>query len=495
MSRLDSFLGFEDTNENVLHLAKVLFVLLPFANVVFTLSSTFYMIFIAEALGGGDFIQGLGVVGTLVVIQMVVQTLLDYPSGALGDWIGQRYVIAMGNIAWGIGFLMVSFVDSATPFAYLVTIYVLQGFGASQISGAWGAWFDNNYRYANPEDTERKQYGVFWGRVGMVGQIAATLALIPGGILATVYSRPWVFQVQAVGVIIFALMVMRLIRDFPEVEERREERPSMREYVDLLKSGVTFLYKTPYVKYIVVGSMLAVSTISVWGNLILFPLYFSYLLTDVAVASYRTILFVPGVVSQERSGVWSQRFEPKKWIPRFRLIQACGFVFYLVLAFMMYVFPPASNGGEFVELMIPFTGIEFLRIPVGNIVPIIVVFILFSTTLVFGGFSEILTQRLLLDVIPNRIRNSVYSLSPTIMTLFAIPQIAVFGWLIPIAGFPVTLAIIGTISLIGVLIIRYGLNQPRPEVRTEEEEDQVTSDSPEETDSEETEAAAPEIQD
>ncbi|UCE11419.1 MAG: MFS transporter [Candidatus Thorarchaeota archaeon] len=477
MGKLESFIGFEEGNDNVLHLAKVLFVLLPFASVVFTLSTTFYMIFIAEAIGGGDYIQGLGIVGMLVVVQMIVQTVLDYPSGALGDWIGQRYVIAMGNTAWGIGFFMVSFVDSTTPFAYLVAIYVLQGFGASQISGAWGAWFDNNYRYANPEDTERKQYGVFWGRVGMIGQIAATLSLIPGGILATLFGRPWVFQIEAVGAIIFAMMVLRLIRDFPEVEEMREERPTMGEYIDLLKSGVSFLYKTPYVKYIVIGSMLAVSTISVWGNLILFPLYFSYLLTDVAVASYRTILFVPGVISEERSGVWSQRFEPRKWIPRFRILQACGFFFYLILSIMMYVFPPASNGGDFVRIMVPLTEIELLQIPVGNIIPIIVLFFLFSTTLIFGGFAEILTQRILLDVIPNRIRNSVYSLSPTIMILFAMPQIAVFGWLIPIAGFPATLATIGTISLIGVLIIRHGLDQPRPAVPLEEKEPDATSEA------------------
>ncbi|MHA2243184.1 MAG: hypothetical protein ACXACE_16430, partial [Candidatus Thorarchaeota archaeon] len=80
-----------------------------------------------------------------------------------------------------------------------------------------------------------------------------------------------------------------------------------------------------------------------------------------------------------------------------------------------------------------------------------------------GGFAEILTQRELLDVIPNKIRNSMYSLSPTLGTLLAIPQIWIFGWLIPVVGFPITLVSCAMVSLVGVLMIRRGLNQPKPE--------------------------------
>ncbi|MGY5854260.1 MAG: MFS transporter [Candidatus Thorarchaeota archaeon] len=483
MSRMRSFLGLPDASDKVLRLAKTMFILGPIGNFTYMISSTFYMIFIAEALGGGDYIQGLGLVGTLVVIQMAVQTLLDYPSGAIGDWIGQRYVIAVGNFCYGISFFMVSLVTSATPFVYLIAIYVLQGFAQSQISGAWGAWFDNNYRVAQPGDEDRTQYGAFWGRTGMVMQIVSTADLIPGGILAVTIGRAWVFQMQSIGAIVFSLLVLRLIKDFPEVEAMREERPSMSEYVNLLSSGVKYLFKHPFIKYLVLGSMLAVSTIMVWGNLILFPMYFSYLLTDVAVAGYRTVLFLPGVVTQERSGIWSKRFEPKKWIPRFRLVQACGFLFFFIFALIMLVFPPI-NDGVFFSLMIPFTAIELFQFPIANAVPIILIFSTFSVTLFFGAFADILTQREMIDVIPNKIRNSMYSLSPTIATLFAIPQIAIFSWLIPLAGFPITLAGVGLISLCGVVVIRHGLNQPKPVIDKETGETITETEAPpvEETD-------------
>ncbi|MFW9815110.1 MAG: MFS transporter [Candidatus Thorarchaeota archaeon] len=471
MSRMKAFLGLPDANEKVLRLATIMAMLGPLANVTFVLSTTFYVIFVAEALGGGPgmYLQGMGLVGTLVVVQMVVQILLDYPTGAVGDWIGQRYIVASASVSYAISFFMVSFVTTETPFFYLVAVYAIQGFAQSQQSGAWGAWFDNNYRVAMPGDTDRKQYGVFWGRMGMMMQIFATASLIPGGILAVVFSRPWVFQLQAILALFLAILVFRLVRDFPEVEEQRTGRPEMSEYVSILKGGVSFLFKHRFVRNIVVGGMLATSSILVWGNLILFPMYFLYLITDVAVASFRTTLFLPGVIAQERSGVWSRRFEPKKWIPRFRLLQTCGFVFFWVFALIMWILPPAPPNGNTLVVYWPFTEIAILTLPIENLLPIIIIFSTFVATSFFGGFAEILTQRVLLDVIPNRIRNSMYSLSPTIATLFAIPQIALFGWIvaIPVIGFPLTLALCGLVSLGGVFLIRNGLHQERPVLEEE----------------------------
>ncbi len=471
MSRMKSFLGLPDANEKVLRLAKIMGILGPLANVTFMISTTFYTIHVAEALGGGPgmYLQGMGLVGTLVVVQMLVQILLDYPTGAIGDWIGQRYIVASASVSYAVAFFMVSLVTSETPFIYLVVVYAIQGFAQSQQSGAWGAWFDNNYRVAMPGDTDRKQYGVFWGRMGMMMQIFATASLIPGGILAVVFSRPWVFQVQGFLALILSVLVFKLVRDFPEVEEQRKGRPEMGEYVSILKGGVSFLFKHRFVRNIVVGGMLATSSIMVWGNLILFPMYFLYLITDVAVASFRTTLFLPGVVAQERSGVWSRRFDPKKWIPRFRFMQTCGFVFFWVFALIMWILPPAPPNGNTLIVYWPFTTVQILTLPLENLLPIAIIFMTFVATSFFGGFAEILTQRVLLDVIPNRIRNSMYSLSPTIATLFAIPQIAIFGWIvaIPGIGFPLTLALCGIISLVGVILIRKGFQYEPPEIDEE----------------------------
>jgi MFS family permease len=462
MSRLADAIGLPDANEKVLRLARILMFLGPLANFTFVMSTTFYFIFVAEALGGGDYIAGLPLVATLVVIQMAIQLILDYPTGAIGDWIGQRYIMASATICYAGSFWLTSLVTGHTPFWLLVVIYAIQGLGNSQMSGAFNTWFDNNYRVAMPGDSERKQYGMFWGRVGGVMQVVSTAALIPGSILAAVFGRPWVFQLQAVLALGLTVLALRFITDFPEVQAARQERPTISGYTKILKDGVGYLWSEPFVKYIVIGSMLAASSIMVWGNLILFPMYFLYLITDVAVASFRTLLFIPGIAAQERSGVWSRRFEAKKWIPRFRLIQTCGLVFFLVVSFIMFILPPATNGGPMFSVVLPIANVELMQIPVGNILPVVLLFFSFTLTGFFGGFAEILTQRQLLDAIPNRIRNSMYSLSPTIATIFALPQIWFFGWLIPTIGFPLTLILCGLVSLIGVSLIRKGLHQPKP---------------------------------
>ncbi|MBD3406795.1 MAG: hypothetical protein GF411_11830 [Candidatus Lokiarchaeota archaeon] len=261
------------------------------------------------------------------------------------------------------------------------------------MSGSFNAWFDNNYRVAMPGDTDRKQYGVFWGKVGMLFQVVATASLIPGGVLAVVLGRPWVFQLQAILSVVIAVVVMIVVKDFPEVEAMRTKRPSMSEYTKLLGSGVNFLFSSKFVKHLVIGGCILMSTAMVWGQLILFPIYFSYLLTDVAVSSFRTVLFLPGVATAERSGVWAKRFEPKKWIPRFRALQSGGFIFYMAFAIIMLVLPP-TNTGIMLQLIIPFTQIVFLELPASNVLPILFMTMTFVFTGLFGGIAEILTQAL-----------------------------------------------------------------------------------------------------
>ena len=149
----------------------------------------------------------------------------------------------------------------------------------------------------------------------------------------------------------------------------------------------------------------------------------------------------------------------------------------------MTVFPPMAEGAEMVTVLLPFTSLVLIELPIIHVVPVALLFTLFTVTMFFGGFAEILTQRVLLDAIPNRNRNSIYSLQPTILLLLAIPQIVFFGWFIPIFGFPLTLTGCAFVSLAGVLVIRYALSLDVPkcedsaEQRMQEPEQVETTDS------------------
>ena len=485
-SRYARIFGIAEPTENVVNLVKILSVLLPSFAASFQISTTFWMIYIAESLGNGDYFAGLTFVGILVVIQMAIQTALDYPTGAIGDWIGQRYVISSALLCYAIAFGLSSMIvkDTPAPFWIYITIYVFFGLGASQESGAFNAWFDNNYRVAMPHDKDRKQYGVFQGRLGMVWQVSSTVVLLPGSWLAYLYGETWVFSLQAVFAVVLAIIVFRLVRDLPGVRDEQDERPSLSEYGSLLKDGFRFLWSSRFVTLLILGEVVMFSLGPVWWNLILFPLYFSFLVTMVAVSAFRTLVFVPQAIANERSGVLAKRFKPEKWIPRFRILQFMGVIFYLALAMIVYAFPGIPAGTdpesiEFLTVLIPFTDLPLIEIPIQTVIPVVLLFTVFVALNMFGAIAGILTQRVMLDVIPNRIRNSMYSLQPTLVMLMSMPLIAFFGWFIPFTeGFFLTFLICAVISLLSVAMIWAAFNNPIPKAEelvpaTEEEQEEV----------------------
>jgi MFS family permease len=471
MSRFSRMLGFIEPSPKATRLALVVMMLGSTWTIAFQISTTFWMISIAETLGGGDYYIGMAMVGILVIIRIAVQTLLDYPTGGIGDWIGQRWIISSALICYSLAFWLTAYATAvvSVPFFVFVIIYALMGLGASQESGAMGAWFDNNYRVAMPGDKDRKQYGVFWSRAGMLFQLISTIVLIPGSLMAFALGRSWVFQVQGILFIFLAVLALVFIRDFPGARRQEGERSGFREYGRLLKDGIRFVGSSRFVTFTMIGEMLMWAISIVWWEILLFPLYFSYLLSDIAVSTFRTSMFAPMVISQERSGVVSQRFDPVKWIPRLRLIQFCSFTFFLGLMAITAIFPAPEIATQFIVVYIPFTAVPFITLPFMSIVPVALIWVLFVGQDTFGRITEVLNGRVMLDVFPNRIRNCMYSLRPTIAFLLSMPLILVISQLLPIVRFPIVFIIAGIVALAGALLVRKGFQYPIPKDESIEE--------------------------
>jgi MFS family permease len=454
--------GFKEDSPQANRIALVVMSIGSTWSIAFQLSTTFWMISIATVLGGGDFLVGMAMVGFLVIIRIVVQVVLDYPTGGIGDWIGQRWIIASALICFSIAFFLTAYAVTVmfVPFYVFILIYVLMGLGASQESGALPAWFDNNYRVARPNDKDRKEYGVFWSRAGMVFQLVSTLVLIPGSILAFIFNEGWVFQVQGFIFIGLAVMAFLLIRDLPGARKQEGERTGFREYGRLLKDGIRFMGSSKFVAYTMAGEMLIWAIGITWWEIMLWPLYFSYLLSAIAVSVFRTSMFVPMIVGQERAGVISKRFDPVKWIPRFRFIQFMGFCFFLGLMSITLILPPPADGAFFVTVMIPFTAIPLMSLPFISILPVFLIWVLFVGLDFLGRTTEVLSGRVMLDVFPNRIRNCMYSLRPTIAFLLSIPLILMISQLLPVLGFPAVFATAAAVAFIGAFLIRKGFQHP-----------------------------------
>jgi MFS family permease len=454
----------EDESKRVQYLAKVAAAWMPLAALAFSMSSTFYSIYVAQLLAPTDIVLGFALVGVLAAISMGLQVVLDYPTGGIGDWIGQRWILAASYACFGVVFFLTSLGVFFPYFWYFILVYAVMAVAAALNSGALMAWFDNNYRVA-AKDPERKAYSKAQGRMGMFFQVAATVVLIPGAILATIFLPNGVFFFQTIICGFLCVGALVLFRDSPKVIENRPKR-SLSSYFTILKDGLKFSVSSRLVLYFLIGTVLVISTITVWADMILFLIYWQYLGQNIiAIAVFRTFLFAFGVLWIERAGIWTRNLNPPKWIPRSRLLQTCGPLFYFLFA-AIYLFMPPS--GLFIAFPFMYFQISTIIICAG-----------FVITGIFTAYGNILNQRLMLDLIPDNIRNGIYSLIPTLTLLFAIPQFLVFVPILVLFGPAAVLSGLGVVSLIGVVILMLGLQEvPKKPVTVEEEMHVVEEPSP-----------------
>jgi MFS family permease len=409
---------------------------------------------VARLLSPTDIILGFALVGILAAISMGLQLVLDYPTGGIGDWIGQRWILSASYACFGLVFLLTSFGVFFPYLWYFILVYVILAVAAALNSGALMAWFDNNYRVA-AKDPERKAYSKVQGRIGMLYQIAATVVLIPGAILAVFFLPNGVFYLQTIMCAFLCVGALILFRDSPEVVENRPKR-SFRSYLSILKDGLKFSISSRLVMFYLIGSVIMSSTVLVWADMLLFLIYWQYLGQNiVAIAIFRTLLFAFGVLWIERAGVWTRNLHPPKWIPRSRLLYTCGPLFFFLFAAIYMFLPPLG-------IFIPFP-LMFLQIST------IIICIGFIVTGIFSAYSNILNQRLLLDLIPDNIRNGIYSLIPTLTLLFAFPQFLFFVPILVLYGPTVVLFGLGIVTLIGLVILLIGLRAAPERVVTVEE--------------------------
>ncbi len=145
----------------------------------------------------------------------------------------------------------------------------------------------------------------------------------------------------------------------------------------------------------------------IWALLILFVIYFGYTGTDLLAGIFRSTVFLLGIPTFIIVGNISKKITSKNWIYRFHFLHSLLFF------------------GGFALLL-------FLR-PLNdtlNFIGIILVILIFIITGIFNQLTLILRQRIIIDLVPEEIRNSVYSLIPTIVGILSIPFMIIVGNLV-----------------------------------------------------------------
>ncbi len=393
-----------------------------------SLSSTFYIIFVIDNIG-----FTLAAVSTSVML--ITQLIFDYPSGSLGDWIGQRWVLAIAFVSYSLQLLLLI---QAQTFSDFVLISIISGFGNAQSSGAFETWIDNNYRRAvGKQDSERRIYGFIMSRVGSLNNLALGASFLIGGALSTEISRQFVFTIQFGLSLIVILLILIFIKDIEtENEDDLSNGDTVKNgYFTQLTGGIKFLFRNKLTFSFMMGLSIYNVVWLIWGSLILFPIYYGYTGSDVLASTLRTVLFFVGIpVSFYMANVIK-----KVKNERLSLVIFLQILFFFPSFILLTYFVPPMN--------------EFN--PVGIIGTFLLLAILVG--LLFD-MSRTLSQRILLDLVPSENRNAVYSLTPSIVSFIGIPVLPIAGAAVESWGLPLGIGIAGIICIISLILISYSLH-------------------------------------
>lgn len=387
------------------------------------LSNTFFILFIIQNLG---YIEA----SLLLAINFVIHALLDYPTGIIGDWIGQRWILLIAYLGYAIAFLLLASYYFY-PFSFILLIsYIIFAISSSQESGGFEAWFDNNYKVSIEEsDLERVHYRTFQGKSRLLFDFSGGIMIIMGGLLSTAFNRELVFLIQAIGLFFMSFIIFFYTTDFPEIIRHSQ---TLKSYLVLLKTGLVRVGSNRSVLLLVIADVLYTVPIIIYFELTLFPIYFGYTGSDLGASFFRFTLFYGGALGVWFITDWVKQIDIAKWIPRIQVFHT--FVFYGGLALLLFLFP--------------------IRNTLNIVAAIFIGIIIFITHVTRVGFS-IIIQRIYLDVIEDETRNGFYSLRPTLYLIVSSPLIAISGVIIENLSFPALFLGLGVIALLGTVLYIY----------------------------------------
>ncbi|MFX0183498.1 MAG: MFS transporter [Candidatus Hodarchaeota archaeon] len=433
---LPRFLGIEAI-PNARNLIMKFLVVILIISIIGNLSSTFFVLYAYDKIGPTQ-------ASIIISFTLLIQLLTDYPSGSLGDYIGQRWVLSIAFACYAVSYWLLSFSTTLPEFFVYAFFF---GLANAQASGTLGTWLDNNYKsVVGDQDPDRKIYGFFNARIGSIVRITMAFTFTIGGFIATSYSRELVFFIQAIlsGFLIF--LIIFLVQDVKSngiefKEDTPSTEPSSENFFTFLTGGFKFLVSSKSAFFFLMGMSIIYAALNVWGSLILFPIYFGYTGTDGLASLFRTIMFFVGIPIGIYMAKVSQKFSNSK-LPLFDFL--ITFTYYLPFVILLAIIPPVN------ALNLPGAILTALLLTIG-------------VNCIYD-IAETLRGRTVVDLVPSNFRNSVYSLIPTLTSIIGIPTLPIAGSLIEQYGLnagtlvPLFLSFIGATCI--YLSLYFGKKKP-----------------------------------
>ncbi|MHA1983460.1 MAG: hypothetical protein ACW967_03820, partial [Candidatus Hodarchaeales archaeon] len=222
-----------------------------------------------------------------------------------------------------------------------------------------------------------------------------------------IMSRQFVFTLQMILAFFIIFFLIRFLRNNEGIELKDQvtkKQNKIGDYFTLLRGGVKFTFSSKSTFLMIIGIASHDLMLNIWSSLLLLPLFFAYTGTDLLISIMRTIIWV----SIFPLNVYVAKVSKRLSNNNLSLVIALHGTFLFMGWILVLFFIPFNNSFNLIGML----GVMLIAISVNG-------------TLL--GLISIIRRRIMIDLVPTEIRNSVYSLIPTLVAILGIP-------ILPIAG-------------------------------------------------------------
>jgi len=361
------------------------------------------------------------------------QFVLDFPTGSLSDYLGQRGVGFFAFLILGIGFFLYGFAPQTTYWLF-IPIMVFIGLGNALMSGVIQTWFSNNYHHLMSEDADRSTYGAIVARVKSIWALFFGIFIILGSTLAFKTSRNFAFEINGLFGIFASFTLLFLLHEFVPKEKIKSSQPISKKihgYLILSFESIKAIFNDKLLLTTLIGFLLLMGSLgNVFMRFLLIPILFEYTGNDSLVGLSQSSLFFVVAINVFFISIFAKKFQ-KRNLPIFMALYS---ILYLTGLMMVLAFFPAHNT---------------LNIPA--LIIIVVLFLLFDSLI--GEIAVNLQQRVFLDIIPSEFRNSILSLFSSLVAIEVTIFYPVIGYIIDKFNLIGGLAFMNLIGAIGCVFL------------------------------------------
>lgn len=372
----------------------------------------------------------LSQVAILLGIFLLTESIVAFPAGTLGDSKSFRIILSLSVLFY---FITYRLVVVANTFNEFVLVYIFLGISSALLLDNFFSFFDNNYDYYVYEDTTRNIYSSFIGVFVAVKSLILALGLLMGAYVAHLYSKVDLFSYSSFFLIIAFLLTLLFFKDHQSFKLEKKNRSH--GFLTTFKETLKYSWKKRSFRFFIIGVVIINLTSVLWIQLYSVLLYSKIGHTDQFIGFlFSSEVIITAILIGSLGILVGRVTKTKFWFLASLLIS------YPILYFGLSWFITSNP------------------IPTSFNLNYTLVFLLaFFVFLIPYNFNDILYYRVILDLVPENYRGSIYSLIDSLTSILGAAILFIGSNYLANYSLSQSFTYLGLIGLVGSIIIALSL--------------------------------------